>query len=95
MSAEMDALKQAVARQSTVVDGVVDLLGNLAAQLKEAAASDDMAMVQEIIAEVENNTRDLADAVLQNTAQEPHPPGGTPPPVVDPQPSGDGEPQPQ
>ena len=68
MSAEMDALKAAVAAQGTVAASVATLLGDLNARLKQAIADDDPAALAAIAADVEANTKALSDAVLANTA---------------------------
>lgn len=69
MSAEMDALRASVTSQRTVVDGVVTMLADLSARLKEAVANDDPVALQTIVADIDANTKALGDAVMANTAQ--------------------------
>lgn len=83
MSAEMDALRASVTSQKTVVDGVVTMLSDLSARLKEAIANDDPAAIQAIVADVDANTKALGDAVMANT---PAPADPAPAPAEDPQP---------
>lgn len=68
MSQEMDALKAAVAAQTSVVASVEAMLTDLAARLKQAVADDDPATISAIVADIEANTKHLADAVQANTA---------------------------
>lgn len=91
MSAEMDALRTAVTSQRTVVDGVVTMLSDLSERLKRALADDDPAAIQAIVADIESNTKSMADAVLANT---PKPTPEEPPAPVDPSADPSADPQP-
>lgn len=71
MSAEMDALRAAVMSQRNVVDGVVTMLSDLSGRLKAAIADDDPAALQAIAADIDSNTKALADAVMANTTDVP------------------------
>jgi hypothetical protein len=83
MSAEMDALRASVTSQKTVVDGVATMLTDLSERLKAAIADDDPAALQAIVADVDANTKALADAVVANTAK-PADPAPAPVDVSDP-----------
>ena len=74
MSAEMDALRAAVTSQRSVVDGVVTMLSDLASRLKAAIADDDPAALAAIAADIDSNTKALADAVMANTEPAPDAP---------------------
>jgi len=60
MKADLDAIEAKVAEESTVVGGVVTLLGNISVQLQ--AAKDDPAAVQAIIDHIDANKTALANA---------------------------------
>ncbi len=58
-------LKQDVADQKTVIDSAVALLSGLAAQV--AALKPDQAEIDKLAADIEAQTKDLADSVAANT----------------------------
>ena len=62
-----------VTAQTTVVNSVVTLLGQLSQMLKDAQASGDPAALQGVIDVIDANDAALAKAAQDNT------PGGTPP----------------
>lgn len=68
LMANMQDLRDAVARNSTVDDSVLALVSGLSQQLKDALASNDPNAIQEVIAQLDANTQRLSDAVTANTS---------------------------
>lgn len=71
---QLEALRDAVARNRDVTRSAVQLLQGLADKLKEVRSPEDLSA---IIAEVEADSNELASAVAANTSAnqfEPHPP---------------------
>lgn len=79
MAADLSALTNAVEAEQGVIDGVVVLLNQLAADL--AAAANDPATVQALADQITANTATLAAAVAANT---PAAPDAEPAPVDEP-----------
>lgn len=65
MSAQLDALKAAVAAESTVIDSAVALIQGLAAQI--AALPADQAAIAQLAVDVKAKSDALAAAVAANT----------------------------
>lgn len=66
-------IRDAVAAEKTVIQGVVTLLGQLHQQLADALAVGDVATAQQILADVKANTDTLSQAVQANTDTPPAP----------------------
>lgn len=80
MSAELDRIKQSVERLTSVNQGAVQLLGELAREIRNRAG--DEAALGALADEIDARTQELASAVTTNTptpAPGPTPPGPTPP----------------
>lgn len=78
----IDDLRSAVQAERSVTEGVVRLLQDLNSRLHAAVTSDDMAQVQQIVADLKANTDSLATAVAANTPSDPA--GGSNNPPADP-----------
>jgi hypothetical protein len=65
--ATLQDVRDAVARQTTVEQSVVTLLGQISQQLKDAIAANDPAALQAVVDQIDANTKTLSDAVLANT----------------------------
>lgn len=74
MSKELDALKAAVARNSSVQDGAIELIKGLSSRIN--AAADDPAALQALAAELDAQATELADAVKSGTDAEGETTGG-------------------
>jgi len=73
--ASIQDVNAAVSAQTTVEQSVVILLQNLAQQIKDAQASGDPAALDQVVANINANTKALSDAVAANTpAAPPTPP---------------------
>jgi len=68
--ANMQQLRDAVARNTSVDASVLTLVQNIAQQLKDAQASNDPNAIDELIAQLDANTQQMADAVKANTPAE-------------------------
>jgi len=81
LMATLADIQNDVASESTVIDGVVTLLGELSTQLAAAIAANDPAALQAIVTSIDANKAKLAAAVAANT---PAAPAGnpSPPPVT-------------
>lgn len=60
-------IQLAIARQTSVEQGVAALLQQLSAQLHGAIEAEDPAQVQAVLDMINSNTKALSDAVLANT----------------------------
>jgi hypothetical protein len=68
MQANIDKLRAAVARQTSVVKSVATGYRELAKAMRQAA--DDPDEIRALADEVEANTKELANATLENTDQQ-------------------------
>lgn len=71
----MQALRDAVLRNTAVDDSVLAMLQGIVQQLKDAQAANDPAAINELISALDADTQKMADAVAANT---PAPPTPTP-----------------
>lgn len=67
LMANMQELREAVRRNTDVDQGVVTLLEGVSTQLKDAQAQNDPQAIQDVITELDANTKRMADAVTANT----------------------------
>lgn len=65
--ATMEDLKAAVRRNTEVDGSVMTLLQGVSQQLKDAQAANDPAAIQQVIDELDANTKAMGDAVAANT----------------------------
>lgn len=65
--ATMQELRDAVRRNTDVDQGVVTLIEGISTQLKDAQAQNDPQAIQDVINELDANTKRMADAVTANT----------------------------
>src|SRR6266404_1234537 len=80
--ATMQDLKDAVTRNTNANSSITLVLQGVVQQLKDAQASGDPAAIQDVITQLDANTKTLADAATANTPVAPAP--GTPPPPTTP-----------
>jgi hypothetical protein len=67
MSASLDKLKADVQAQTGVVQSVSTLLSGMAQQIRDAAANNDQAALDDLATQLETNTSALSAAVAANT----------------------------
>lgn len=65
--ATMQELRDAVKRNTDVDESVVTLIEGISQQLKDAQASQDPQALQEVIDQLDADTKRMADAVTANT----------------------------
>ena len=78
---QLDALKDAVRANNDVTKSAVTLLRGLRERLEAVESPEDLT---EVIAEINRDTEELADAVTKNTVADPESPGPMPSEPVDP-----------
>lgn len=71
--ATMQELRDSVRRNTEVDESVVTLIQGISQQLKDAQASNDPAAIDEVITQLDANTKRMADAVAANTQEKPKP----------------------
>jgi hypothetical protein len=71
--AKIDDLLAAVTAEDTVVDSVITFLTDLHAQLVEARANANPAMLDQAIASINTQKQKIADAIVANTDAAPTP----------------------
>lgn len=81
LMANMQDVRDAVARDTSVTQSAVTLLQGLSQQLKDALASNDPQAIQDVVNSLDANTNALAQAVKDNT-----PASSEPPPAPTPNP---------
>ncbi len=64
-------IQAAVAAEKTVEDSVVQLLGQISQQLKDAIAANDPAAMQAVVDQLDANAKAMSDAVVANTPAAP------------------------
>ena len=64
---QMDDLKAAVARETTVVQSGITLLQGVSQQLKDALAANDPQAITDVIAQLDASAQAMADAIAANT----------------------------
>ena len=69
--ANLDELKAAVHRNTSVDDSVLAMLQGIVQQLKDAQAQNDPKAIDDLIAELDANTAKMTDAVSANTPAQP------------------------
>jgi len=72
MANMQDAINE-IQAQTTVIDSTVTLLNNISDQLKTAQQNNDPQAVQNIIDQIDANTKKLSDAVAANTVAQTNP----------------------
>ena len=80
--ATLQDIQNAVAAETNTVNAVTTLLQSLAAQLKEAMASEDPAALQAVVDSINQNANQLANAVAANTPATSTPAPPTPAPAA-------------
>ena len=80
--ATLQDIQNAVAAETNTVNAVTTLLQSLAAQLKEAMASEDPAALQAVVDSINQNANQLANAVAANTPATPTPAPPAPAPAA-------------
>jgi hypothetical protein len=81
MQVDLDRLRDDVQKQTSINQSAVALLGGLAAQIRDAVATDDSAALQDLANQIESNTSALAKAITDNTLSAPGGPKADPVPL--------------
>lgn len=67
----MQDLKDSVTRNTSAEQSIVTLLNGISQQLKDAQASSDPQAIQDVITQIDANSKALSDAVTANTSAAP------------------------